>query len=276
MAHFEGTNSITQTASPDSFITLYCSFQYGDANVSVSNPIVTFYNSSSTDITSDITIIKYLSKVSESGYIYSINFIPSGLTSGRYTVKFEGDYGTEHLIKEGSFELAEIPILQHYIFRLRNLLWDMYIEDYNLDPSELKWNDGQLYDFIINAVDAVNVVYPPTSYDFTGCIRNGLGWSLLKRAQYEALFSRYILEIARDFNYSDGLSLQFERATKYADASKAILDEWEKEVHLKKTRDNLHNGWRAVVDYPIPLTLSYMLSFNPTYGNYFGLTGYYY
>lgn len=274
MEHFQATQNLTQKATPDSFITLYCYFVYDGAPVDVDNPTAEFFKEDDTPVT--VTVVKPLSKIREDNHIYSVNFIPHGLEAGNYKVKFSGQYEGEEIVVWGSFSLQEVPVLQHYIYRLRTMLADKYVELYNLDPPEFRWNDGQLAEFIFNAVDAFNAVNPTTSYDLESAVSAGYGWLILQRAEYEALFSRYILEIVRDFNYSDGLSLSFDRGSKYADAAQKVLDEWKENVEKVKAAKAFSKKWRGLIDFPVPVTVAYMMSFIPGYENVFGIYGWWY
>lgn len=141
---------------------------------------------------------------------------------GLYDVRFIGTLGDINLSLAGQIHIGEITRAQFFINRLLSRLLDKFFEKYLLDAPERQWRDQELFSFLLEALDTVNMSAPITTFftfDDLPCEA-----IFLDIAQAYALMAMARLENANTFSYADGISLNLNRAPFYQQQAQYLLD----------------------------------------------------
>lgn|GEM_PF-4844476 len=141
---------------------------------------------------------------------------------GLYDVSFTGYNASTSLSLAGQVSIGEITRVQSFINRLLSRLLDKYFEHYLIDAPKRQWQDQDLYHFLLDALDSVNNTSPiTTTFTFDNIPCESI---FLDIAQGYALLAMARLENANTFSYSDGISLNLNRAPFYQQQGQYLLD----------------------------------------------------
>jgi len=156
------------------------------------------------------------------GYYKYSWWITDDYVSGLYDIAFTGNNGSESLSLAGQVQIGEITRVQSFINRLLSRLLDKHFERYLIDAPERQWQDQDLYHFLLDALDSVNNSSPvSTAFTFDNLPCESI---FLDIAQGYALLAMARLENANTFSYSDGISLNLNRAPFYQQQGQYLLD----------------------------------------------------
>lgn len=206
-----------------SHIELSCIFSYGDEAVEVSSPVALFTPTTPTTILQPFALDSDIQPSPK----YTIKFLTSGMAAGNYKVSFLGNYQSHALATTGEFNLYAVASIQNLIETLRSLLKDQLPQLYIVHLPEadtFKWRDGELYDCLLHANEAMNNT-PPVNLRFE-IDQNPFKGFLINIAMMFALNQRSMLEIANVINYSDEVSFNIDRDSKYSNKAQMFSQQW--------------------------------------------------
>jgi hypothetical protein len=154
-------------------------------------------------------ILKYLQPLDNQAVgNYHATFLTEGLSEGEYTITLSGTYGATTLTDTATLKLKSVLQTEYLIDLVRISLGDYrnlaIPRKYVTFPSDNRvWADGELYNFLLCAVNDVNNAVPITPDEFTteSCPITSL---IVMGAQIYALNAVSAIETANFFDFSAG------------------------------------------------------------------------
>lgn len=126
------------------------------------------------------------------------------------------------------------PEVEELIARARNRLMD-YPELYRMSEEKEKWSDDNIYYYLLDARDDININPPKTHFSLEEMYREGWGNALVTGVLVFGVFGRAILETEEQFQYSDnGLSLNLNKGPQYQALAQALLGLYMDEKEMVK------------------------------------------
>ena len=254
-------------------VELRCTFVTGGTAVNVTSPAVEIRENNVSG-----------SSVSIPDSSLLVPFGKDGPTTGRYKVSFlAGDWlanGTYYLamsgltdgapnIQTGSFTARAAGTIQGYIELLRSALHDYNSQLYTVESSSSTlWDDGILYESLNRALNKINYT-KPSRYTWT---LDTVPWPglLIDGGVIYAIHSRWVLEIANTFSYSDEISFAIDRSQKYISAIQVFANVWEQNVKSVKTDYAFSMAFPIGMGQTrIPESTSRIFSFMPRVSSFF-------
>ena len=228
----------------DTAVTLRVQFRDPDgAAVNVVNPVARITREGVARILDAIGVapdeaLNYPLTADGANGLYKITFLTTGLEPGLYRATFEGTWTdanlVDHLLRvEGDIGFGEISRRQDWIRRVEQLLMDDVSSLYRLDEPVRYWSDDQIYGYLREAIDRVNL-FPPrlTDFDFQSLPNDHLA---IQGARVYALQARARLEKANEMSYSDGHTLTLQRADFYKQLADTLYQQWQDAAVAYKT-----------------------------------------
>lgn len=201
----------------DQHVEVIVEFKYNGVPVDVANPEFKVYNSANQEV--PVYILKPL-QPSDPPVVgcYHATFMVTNLTQGDYFFVARGFYNNNEIVVNGSFKLVEVPRRQWFIDTLRGILADKYQievpwEFWTHDPTKREWRDGQLNDYLEQAVRYINVLPPATVQWVLETVP--CSSLVLLGAQIFALLSKDIMEVHNYFDYSTPVKVSVYRGREY-------------------------------------------------------------
>lgn len=201
---------------------------------------------------------------------YKISFLTTRLKYGIYKVEFTGqilddDSNPHTIMVAGTIAIGEISRLQDWINRVSIGLMDDHPEEYRLDEPVNQWMQDQIYTYIREAVDRINL-FPPrlTNYDFASLPSDELA---VTGAKIWALWARARLEKANELSYSDTHTLDIKRADFYKQLADSLYKDWmELVIAFKKMTPPTPIGLKS---QRLPFRIARVIGLLPNYSNFF-------
>jgi len=232
-------DKMTLSYLKNEYVTLYVYFKNQNGQyVNVDNPSVVFKNKSNLVEVFPIILVPLERVNNEDIGYYHINFLSTGLEATTYLVEFKGNQeGTQVLLNiPGEFALFNTPTIQVYIDELRLMLNDYLTNRYRIEDTKVNlWEDKELFQSLKTSLFRMRTFPPILSQEFTfDNIAEGEGL-LIEGGIIFSLFTRAILEVTNEFQYSDELSLAIKRSDSYRGIAKDLMTDWDKNVRMYKT-----------------------------------------
>lgn len=228
----------------DSHITMYVTFKSGNTPVDVSDP--TFELKDSNDIVKSVTILKPLQKdpdVQAEAGKYLITFLSRGMNAGDYTATFSGTYQSAPITATTTLSLFEQPREQYLIDLLRGSLSGKYNTEvprnyFTFDPTKKQWKDGELYQCLYRALDAINNVPPLTYFTLDSVPLVNL---LILGGELYAVTDLAILEDTNYFDITIPVKVTLYKGDKLKDMARFLREQWQDPVKAWKDYYNMEN-----------------------------------
>lgn len=177
--------------------------------------------------------------------------------------------------KEARFCIIEGPMYSlregSFIDLLKVFLKDKEPELYRVDPQVERWDDDDLYAFLLRSLWDLNSFPPVTSFSIDGLPEEFFDILLMGGLVF-SLYAQGILEIGRDFSYNDnGLSVTMDRTAKYMNAAQMLLSQYyQLKTKIKKAYAMAHTHWVGIKEQRMPISIRRPLSMLPHMANVFG------
>lgn len=173
--------------------------------------------------------------------LFRFSFLPNNLPAGLYKAEFFGtvtlaDSSTTTIVVKGSIGLGEISLIDDMINRLRTELFDtnFWIRQYQLDAPIHQWNVDDLYVFLQDATEEINLIGPRSTGYTLESLPSGAYVLAIDGAKARALDARARFEKANEMDYSDQHTLSIKRADFYAQQAEKLRDQFAKRVESWK------------------------------------------
>jgi len=257
-------------------IEMFCTFTTGGTAVNVVSPEFVLRTNSSggtvVTIPSGSLLVPFSRNGPGAGRYHTCFLAGDWLSDGDYWVSLSGKYpdvSGSTLSYTGTFSARTAPTVQTYIEMLRSKLHDYLPRLYRVESAtDYLWTDGQLYDALIEATNAINAV-PPSRYTFS---IETVPWPnlLLDGGMIYALHAKMLLEVVNTFNYNDEISFSIDRASKYQSAAQFFYGNWI-QMLVRTKRDYAFSRAQPIGmgQTRIPYSLARIFSFSPYMMNTF-------
>lgn len=205
--------------------------------------------------------------------LYSLSFFTTGLQQSIYEVEWAGQYTDPSDLRvhtriiKGTLGIGAISLEQDYINRVTFRLMDDHPEEYRLDEPSKWWRPSQIYQYLRDSIARFNAIGPR----FTSCTVDTFPMAidelLVTGAVIWALRARARLEIANTMQYTDGHSLNIDRAPKLMQLADTLYREWEAAVKdYKKATPPTPMGIRS---QRVPFRIFRVIGLLPNYQSFF-------
>jgi len=207
------------------------------------------------------------------GQYYAEVVIPADSNIGLYRIRWTiQEYATDPVYQSvEEFQVVDSNILttsftgdvniDRLLYRLRILLRDNNPDrNYRFAPPSSEkfiqgqtqvfgfvWEDEELYEYLVMAMDDFNSRPPTTSIDFGNLFGSEKRWTttVMIRAAAFACFAISMNWVHDEFNYSiSGVSLDIEKSSKYQAIKDEFIGEYDKLVEQNKASIKLIKGLR--------------------------------
>jgi hypothetical protein len=227
------------------------------------------------DSTGDPTLKYTIVPVGPPG-LYKFSTLTTTLPPGIYTVVWTGTktFGTTppatHLLTvKGDLGFGEITPVHDILNRIRVRLMDDHPGDYQIDAAGInQWTKIEMFECVRDALSALNSVGPMrTAYNFGTIYTEGIDELLVTGGLIFCLYARARFELANTMSYSDGHTLNIDRAPLYKQLADTLMTDWTKRVEaFKKSHPARPIGIKS---QRIPFRISRVLGLLPNYSTYF-------
>lgn len=204
---------------------------------------------------------------------YSVTFMTTGLRECIYQVEWTGEYidiadaRTHTRIIAGTVGIGSISYTQDYLNRVVARLMDDHPEEYRLDEPVAQWRPSQLVKYLRDAVGRFNAIGPRYTTCTIDTFPAEIDELLVTGTVIIALRARARLEIANTMSYTDGHTLNIDRAPKYMQLADTLSREWiEAVISYKKATPPKPIGIRS---QRVPFRINRVIGLLPNYKSFF-------
>ncbi len=222
-----------------SHVSLFFEFVVNGTPVVVENPTFTLRVPGPPPVEVIPRILRPISQVDIDDTRYLVTFIADNLIAGQtYEIVASGTYGGSPVEVIGTLKMVGTDRIQFFIDTLRTHLSDINTlcvpKKYILhDPRVHEWEDGELYAYLLRAVEDVNMTPPAFVYN----------WNLdtipipslvVTGAMYYALLQHSIMEAHNFFDYSTDVRVSFYSGDKYTGLYQFLRREYMEPLRMFK------------------------------------------